>query len=146
MQKLKPKMFSVMKTYTKQQFFKDLLAGIIVAIIALPLNIAFALGSGVSAEKGIYAAIIASIICGILGGSRVQISGPTGAFIVITQSVLSQFGAEGLAISMLIAGIILILLGVFKLGKLVRFIPAPITTGFTAGISYSYSCHSSDKM
>lgn len=134
MQKLKPKMFSVMKTYTKQQFFKDLLAGIIVAIIALPLNIAFALGSGVSAEKGIYAAIIASIICGILGGSRVQISGPTGAFIVITQSVLSQFGAEGLAISMLIAGIILILLGVFKLGKLVRFIPAPITTGFTAGI------------
>lgn len=134
MEKLKPKLFSVMKNYTKEQFIKDVIAGFIVAIIALPLNIAFALGSGVSPEKGIYAAIISSIICGVLGGSRVQISGPTGAFIVITQSVMSQFGAEGLAIAMLIAGVILILLGIFKMGKLIRFIPAPITTGFTAGI------------
>ncbi len=134
MNRLKPKLFSVMKTYTKEQFLKDVVAGIIVAIIALPLNIAFALGAGVSPEKGIYSAIIASIICGLLGGSRVQISGPTGAFIVITQSVVAQYGLNGLAVSMLIAGIILVLLGLFRMGKLVRFIPAPITTGFTAGI------------
>ncbi len=134
MNKLKPKLFSVMKNYSKEQFVKDVIAGIIVAVIALPLNIAFALGSGVSAEKGIYAAIIASIICGLFGGSRVQISGPTGAFIVITQSVIAQYGLDGLAISMMIAGVMLVLLGLFRLGKLVRFIPSPITTGFTAGI------------
>ncbi len=134
MGKLKPKMFSVMKTYSKEQFIKDIVAGIIVAIIALPLNIAFALGAGVSAEKGVYAAIISSIICGLFGGSRVQISGPTGAFIVITQSVIAQYGFSGLAVSMIIAGIMLILLGLFRLGRLIKFIPSPITTGFTAGI------------
>lgn len=134
MDKLKPKLFSVMKHYSAAQFKKDLIAGIIVAIIALPLNIAFALGAGVSAEKGVFAAIIASIICGLLGGSRVQISGPTGAFIVITQSIIAGYGLDGLAISMMIAGIILVLLGVFRMGRLIKFIPAPITTGFTAGI------------
>lgn len=135
MEKIKPKLFSVMKTYTKEQFVKDLIAGIIVAIIALPLSIAFALGAGVSPEKGIYAAIIGSLVCGFLGGSRVQITGPTGAFIVITQSVILQYGLQGLAMAMVIAGVMLILLGAFKLGKLVKFIPAPITTGFTAGIA-----------
>lgn len=134
MDKLKPKLFSVMKQYSAEQFKKDLIAGIIVAIIALPLNIAFALGAGVSAEKGVFAAIIASIICGVLGGSRVQISGPTGAFIVITQSIIAGYGLDGLAVSMIIAGVILVLLGVFRMGRLIKFIPAPITTGFTAGI------------
>ena len=134
MERLEPKFFYTIKHYSKEQFFKDAISGIIVAIIALPLNIAFALGAGVSAEKGIYAAIIASIICGLFGGSRVQISGPTGAFIVITQSVIAQYGLNGLAVAMIIAGIILIILGGFRLGKLIRFIPAPITTGFTAGI------------
>ncbi len=134
MQRLEPKFVYTITHYSKEQFFKDLIAGIIVAIIALPLNIAFALGAGVSAEKGIYAAIISSIICGLLGGSRVQISGPTGAFIVITQSVIAQYGLDGLAVSMIIAGMILILLGAFRLGRLIKFIPSPITTGFTAGI------------
>lgn len=134
MEHLEPKFFYTIKHYSKEQFLKDTISGIIVAIIALPLNIAFALGAGVSAEKGIYAAIIASIICGLFGGSRVQISGPTGAFIVITQSVIAQYGLNGLAVAMIIAGIILIILGGFRLGKLIRFIPAPITTGFTAGI------------
>lgn len=134
MERLEPKFFYTITHYSKEQFVKDLISGIIVAIIALPLNIAFALGAGVSAEKGIYAAIIASIICGLLGGSRVQISGPTGAFIVITQSVIAQYGLDGLAVAMIIAGIILMLLGLFRLGRLIKFIPSPITTGFTAGI------------
>ena len=120
---------------TKNQFVKDVISGIIVAVIALPLSIAFALGAGVSAEKGIYAAIISSLICGIFGGSHVQISGPTGAFIIITQSVIMQYGTDGLIISMIIAGIMLILMGIFRLGKLIKFIPSPITTGFTAGIA-----------
>lgn len=134
MERLEPKFFYTITHYSKEQFVKDLISGIIVAIIALPLNIAFALGAGVSAEKGIYAAIIASIICGLFGGSRVQISGPTGAFIVITQSVIAQYGLDGLAVAMIIAGIILIFLGLFRLGRLIKFIPSPITTGFTAGI------------
>uniref|UniRef100_UPI0040576AF6 SulP family inorganic anion transporter n=1 Tax=Acetatifactor sp. TaxID=1872090 RepID=UPI0040576AF6 len=134
MNHFEPKIVYTITHYSKEQFFKDVFAGIIVAIIALPLNIAFALGAGVSAEKGVFAAIIASIICGLLGGSRVQISGPTGAFIVIIQSVIAGYGLDGLAISMIIAGIILVLLGLFRLGGLIRYIPAPITTGFTAGI------------
>lgn len=123
-----------LKSLNKNQLIKDIISGIIVAVIALPLSIAFAIGAGVSAEKGIYSAIISSLICGILGGSRVQISGPTGAFIVITQSVILNYGMEGLAVSMMIAGIILMLMGIFRMGKLIKFIPSPITTGFTAGI------------
>lgn len=134
MKTFKPKIFSVMKNYSKEQLIKDVISGIIVAIIALPLSIAFALGAGVSAEKGIYAAIISSLIGALLGGSRVQISGPTGAFIVITQSVILSYGMNGLAISMIMAGIFLVLLGVFKLGRMIKFIPSPITVGFTAGI------------
>jgi len=134
MKQMKPKILTALRGYTKEQFLKDLIAGIIVAIIALPLSIAFAIGAGVSAEKGIYAAIISSIVCALLGGSRVQISGPTGAFIVITQTVIMQYGTEGLAVAMLIAGVMLMAMGIFRLGKLIRFIPAPITTGFTAGI------------
>jgi len=137
MEKLKPKLLSVMKQYNKKQFFLDLKAGIIVAIIALPLSIAFALGCGISAEKGIWASIIASIIVALFGGSRVQITGPTGAFIVITQSIISRYGTEGLMIATIMAGIMLILMGFFRLGKLVKYIPAPITIGFTAGIGVS---------
>lgn len=134
MEQMKPKILTALRGYTKEQFVKDLVAGIIVAIIALPLSIAFAIGAGVSAEKGIYAAIISSILCALLGGSRVQISGPTGAFIVITQTVIMQYGIQGLAVAMIIAGVMLIAMGIFRLGRLIRFIPAPITTGFTAGI------------
>lgn len=135
MEKMIPKIFSVSKNYSKQQFIKDMRAGIIVAVIALPLSIAFAIGSGVSAEKGIYSAIISSIIVALVGGSRVQITGPTGAFIIITQSILTGYGMNGLMIATIMAGVMLLLMGIFKLGKLIRFIPAPITIGFTGGIA-----------
>lgn len=134
-EKLKPKLLSVMKGYNGKQFGKDMLAGIIVAIIALPLSIAFALGCGVSAEKGIYAAIISSLIVALLGGSRVQITGPTGAFIIITQTIITKYGPDGLMVAMIFAGIMLILFGIFRLGKLIKFIPSPITIGFTGGIA-----------
>lgn len=132
---MKPKLLSTMKNYSFSLFKNDLKAGIIVAIISLPLSIAFALGSGVSAEKGIYSAIISSIIIGLLGGSRVQITGPTGAFILIIQSTISKYGVEGLMITTILAGIILIIMGILKLGKLIKYIPTPIVTGFTGGIA-----------
>lgn len=135
MEKMKPKLFSVLKMYSAQQFVKDMIAGIIVAIIALPLSIAFALGCGVPAERGIYSAIISSIIVALLGGSRVQITGPTGAFIIITQSIITGYGMNGMMISTVVAGVMLILMGVFKLGRLIKYIPAPITIGFTGGIA-----------
>ena len=135
MEKMKPKLLSVMKQYNRKQLIKDMMAGVIVAIIALPLSIAFALGCGVSAEKGIFSAIISSIIVAILGGSRVQITGPTGAFIIITQSIVAGYGLNGLMIAMIMAGVMLILMGFFKLGRLIKYIPSPITIGFTGGIA-----------
>lgn len=135
MDKLKPKLFSVMKTYTKEQFVKDVVAGIIVAIIALPLSIALALASGVTPEKGIYTAITAGFVISFLGGSRVQIAGPTAAFATIVAGIVAKNGFEGLVIATLMAGIILILMGVLRLGSLIKFIPYTITTGFTAGIA-----------
>ncbi len=135
MDKLKPKLFSVMKTYTKEQFIKDIVAGIIVAIIALPLSIALALASGVTPEKGIYTAITAGFVICLLGGSRVQISGPTAAFATIVAGIVAQNGMEGLIIATLMAGVILILMGLFRLGNLIKFIPYTITTGFTSGIA-----------
>jgi len=135
MDKLKPKLFSVMKTYTKEQFVKDIIAGIIVAIIALPLSIALALASGVTPEKGIYTAITAGFVISFLGGSRVQISGPTAAFATIVAGIVATSGMEGLIIATLMAGAILILMGVFRLGNLIKFIPYTITTGFTSGIA-----------
>ncbi len=135
MDKLKPKLFSVMKTYTKEQFIKDVIAGIIVAIIALPLSIALALASGVTPEKGIYTAITAGFVISFLGGSRVQISGPTAAFATIVAGIVAQNGMEGLILATLMAGVILILMGVFRLGNLIKFIPYTITTGFTSGIA-----------
>ena len=135
MEKLKPKLFSVMKTYTKEQLIKDIIAGIIVAIIALPLSIALALASGVTPEKGIYTAIIAGFLISFFGGSRVQISGPTAAFATIVAGIVAENGMEGLLVATILAGIILILMGLLKFGSLIKFIPYTITTGFTAGIA-----------
>lgn len=135
MEKLKPKLFSVMKTYTKEQFVKDIISGIIVAIIALPLSIALALASGVSPERGIYTAIVAGFIISFLGGSRVQIAGPTAAFATIVAGIVASKGMAGLAVATIMAGILLILMGLFRVGSLIKFIPYTITTGFTAGIA-----------
>lgn len=135
MEKLKPKLFSVMRTYTKEQFIKDVISGIIVAIIALPLSIALALASGVSPERGIYTAIVAGFVISFLGGSRVQIAGPTAAFATIVAGIVAEKGMEGLAVATIMAGIILIMLGFFRVGSLIKFIPYTITTGFTAGIA-----------
>ncbi|MDD6811458.1 MAG: SulP family inorganic anion transporter [Lachnospiraceae bacterium] len=135
MEKLKPKLFSVMKTYTKEQFVKDVISGIIVAIIALPLSIALALASGVSPERGIYTAIVAGFIISFLGGSRVQIAGPTAAFATIVAGIVADKGMAGLAVATIMAGVLLILMGFFRVGSLIKFIPYTITTGFTAGIA-----------
>lgn len=135
MEKLKPKLFSVMKSYTKEQFVKDVIAGIIVAIIALPLSIALALASGVTPEKGIYTAITAGFVISFLGGNRVQIAGPTAAFATIVAGIVAKNGMDGLIIATLLAGVILILMGLFRLGNLIKFIPYTITTGFTSGIA-----------
>ena len=133
METLKPKLFSTMKTYTKEQFIKDLISGIIVAIIALPLSIALALASGVNPEQGIYTAIVAGFLISFLGGSRVQIAGPTAAFATIVAGIVAKNGMEGLIAATIVAGVFLILMGVLRLGSLIRFIPYTITTGFTAG-------------
>lgn len=133
---LKPKVFSVLQQgYTREQFFKDLIAGVIVGIIAVPLSIALAIASGVSPEKGLYTAIIAGFLISLFGGSRVQIGGPTGAFVVILYKVVQEKGYSGLVVATLMAGVILILLGLFKLGSIIKYIPYPITTGFTSGIA-----------
>ncbi len=132
---LKPKLFSVMKSYTKKQLMQDIIAGIIVAIIALPLSIALALASGVEPACGVYTAIAAGFIVSLLGGSRVQIAGPTAAFATIVAGIVATQGMDGLFIATILAGIMLILMGVFKLGSLIKFIPYTITTGFTAGIA-----------
>lgn len=132
----KPTLFSVLKQgYSKEQFSKDLFSGIIVGIVALPLAIAFAVASGVSPEKGLITAVIAGFFISFLGGSRVQIGGPTGAFIVIVFGVLQQYGFDGLLISTILAGFFLILFGILKLGTLLRYIPHPLIVGFTSAIA-----------
>ena len=135
MNELKPKLLSVMKTYSKEQFLKDIIAGVIVAIIALPLSIALALASGVSPMMGIYTAIVAGFVAGLFSGSRIQVTGPTAALATLVASVAMKHGINGLAVTTVLAGIILILMGVCKLGNLIKFIPYTITTGFTAGIA-----------
>lgn len=135
MKEFTPKLFDVLKHYTGQQFVKDMVSGIIVAIIALPLSIALALASGVSPEQGIYTAIFAGFVISFLGGSRVQISGPTAAFATIVAGIVAENGMQGLVVATIMAGIILILMGLFKFGNLIRFIPYTITTGFTIGIA-----------
>lgn len=131
----KPKLFSTLKNYSKKTFMADLMAGIIVGIVALPLAIAFGIASGVSPEIGITTAIVAGFIISLLGGSNVQIGGPTGAFIIIVYGIIQQYGHEGLLIATILAGTILILLGVFKLGTIIKYIPYPIIVGFTSGIA-----------
>ena len=130
-----PKLFSTLKNYTKTDFTTDLMAGIIVGIVALPLAIAFGIASGVSPEKGIITAIVAGFIISFLGGSKVQIGGPTGAFIVIIYGIIQEYGIEGLMVATMMAGVLLILLGIFKLGTIIKFIPYPIIVGFTSGIA-----------
>ncbi|MDR1503133.1 MAG: sodium-independent anion transporter, partial [Prevotella sp.] len=130
-----PQLFISLKTYDKGKFINDLMAGLIVGIVALPLALAFGIASGVTPEQGIITAIIAGFIISFLGGSRVQIGGPTGAFIVIVYGVVQTHGIKGLLIATIIAGVILVLLGIFKLGKIIKFIPYPIIVGFTSGIA-----------
>lgn len=131
----KPKLWDSIKTYTKEKFFGDLMSGIIVGIVALPLAIAFGIASGVSPEKGIITAIIGGFVVSFLGGSSVQIGGPTGAFIVIVYGIIQNFGIEGLTVATLLAGIFLVLMGVLRLGTVIKFIPYPIIVGFTSGIA-----------
>lgn len=137
MQKLDfhPKFLTCLRGYNKTTFMSDLMAGVIVGIVALPLAIAFAIASGVSPEKGIITAVIAGFIVSALGGSKVQIGGPTGAFIVIVYGVIQQYGISGLTVATIIAGVLLVLLGVFKLGTVIKFIPYPVVVGFTSGIA-----------
>lgn len=130
-----PKLFDCMKGYTKEQFIKDVIAGVIVAIIALPLSIALALASGVGPEQGIYTAIFAGFVISLLGGSGVQIAGPTAAFATIVAGIVAKNGMEGLVIATIMAGILLIIMGLLKFGNLIRFIPYTITAGFTIGIA-----------
>ena len=134
-EKLKPKLFSVLKGYTPQQFIKDVTAGVIVAIIALPLSIALALASGVSPEQGLYTAIVAGFLVSFLGGSRVQIAGPTAAFATIVAGIVASQGMDGLVISTIMAGMIMIVMGLCRFGKLIKYIPGTITSGFTFGIA-----------
>ena len=134
-QYIKPKLFSTLKGYTRAQFAKDLVAGIIVAIIALPLSIALAIASGVNPEQGLYTGVIAGFFISFLGGSRVQIGGPTAAFVVIIYGIVSQYGMSGLATATFLAGLMMIVMGLLKFGNLISFIPKTITVGFTLGIA-----------
>ena len=131
----RPKLFDTLKNYTRQQFGKDAMAGLIVGIVALPLAIAFAIASGVSPEKGLVTAIMAGLIISAMGGSRVQIGGPTGAFIVIVYGIVQVHGVNGLIIATFMAGIMLIIMGFARLGSVIKFIPHPLITGFTSGIA-----------
>ncbi len=131
----KPKLFDTLKNYNRQQFGKDVMAGLIVGIVALPLAIAFAIASGVSPEKGLITAIIAGFIISAMGGSKVQIGGPTGAFIVIVYGIVQAHGINGLIIATFMAGIILIIMGLVRLGSVIKFIPHPLIIGFTSGIA-----------
>jgi len=135
MEKIKPMLFTTWKTYSKEQFVKDVIAGIIVAIIALPLSIALALASGVGPEQGIYTAIVAGFVISFLGGSQVQVAGPTAAFATIVAGIVAENGFDGLVVATILAGIFLIVMGFCHFGSLIKFIPYTITTGFTAGIA-----------
>lgn len=134
--RLEPKIFAVFREgYSRKQFYSDLAAGTTVGVVALPLAIAFAIASGVKPEQGLYTAIIAGFLISLLGGSRAQISGPTGAFVVIIYGIVQQYGYDGLAVATLIAGLLLMLMGLFRMGALLKFIPYPVTVGFTTGIA-----------
>ena len=132
---LVPKLFTTLKSYTRAQLVDDLIAGVIVGIVALPLAIAFAIASGVSPDRGLYTAIVAGFIISALGGSRVQIGGPTGAFVVIVYGIIQKYGYDGLAVATVLAGIFLVIIGVVRLGAVIKFIPHPVVVGFTSGIA-----------
>ena len=131
----KPKLLLDLRDYSKEKLSADIMAGLIVGIVALPLAIAFGIASGVTPEKGIITAIIAGLAVSLFGGSRVQIGGPTGAFIVIVYGIIQQYGEAGLLVATILAGIFLVLLGVFHLGTIIKYIPYPIVVGFTSGIA-----------
>ena len=135
MRELTPQLIHSLKHYSKEDFTKDLVSGVIVAIIALPLSIALALASGVAPEQGLYTAIVAGFIISALGGSKVQIAGPTAAFATIVAGIVAKNGMEGLAVATILAGVMLVLMGVLRMGSMIKFIPYTITTGFTAGIA-----------
>ena len=130
-----PKLFTTLKDYDREQFTRDLIAGVIVGIVALPLAIAFAIASGLSPERGLYTAFIAGFLISALGGSRVQIGGPTGAFVVIVAGIVQRFGVDGLLVATLMAGVILVVFGLVRMGAAIKFIPFPVTIGFTSGIA-----------
>lgn len=132
---IQTKLFSCLKTYDKKTFMSDLMAGIIVGIVALPLAIAFGIASGVTPEKGIITAIVAGLVISLFGGSKVQIGGPTGAFIIIIYGIIQKYGFEGLTIATLMAGLFLVLFGLLRLGTIIKYIPYPIVVGFTSGIA-----------
>ena len=130
-----PKLFSTIRSYNKEKLLQDSIAGMIVGIVAIPLAIAFGISSGVGPTEGLITAIIAGFIISAFGGSKVQIGGPTGAFIVIIYGIIQQHGLAGLLIATIMAGILLILMGLFKLGNVIKFVPYPVIVGFTAGIA-----------
>ena len=130
-----PKLVTTLKDYNRQQFANDLSAGVIVGIVALPLAIAFAIASGVSPERGLITAIVAGFLISALGGSRVQIGGPTGAFVVIVYGIVQKYGIEGLTVATLMAGFMLLAMGFARLGSVIKFVPTPLVTGFTSGIA-----------
>lgn len=132
---LVPKLFTTLKSYDRDQFVADISAGVIVGIVALPLAIAFAIASGVSPDRGLYTAIVAGFLISLLGGSRVQIGGPTGAFVVIVYGIVQKYGIDGLTVATLMAGVILIIIGAVRLGSVIKFIPHPVVIGFTSGIA-----------
>src|SRR5208337_3687477 len=130
-----PQLLTSLRSYSKQQFVTDVLAGGVVGVVALPLAMAFAIASGVTPEKGLYTAIVAGFLISALGGSRVQIGGPTGAFVVLVYDIVQRHGLDGLALCTFMAGGILLLMGLLKLGSVIKFIPFPVITGFTSGIA-----------
>src|SRR5215204_6110147 len=130
-----PKLFTALRGYDRQQFTSDLTAGVIVGVVALPLAIAFGIASGVTPAEGLYTAIIAGFLISALGGSRVQIGGPTGAFVVVVYGIVQEYGIDGLTVATLMAGVMLVIMGLAKLGAAIKFIPYPVTTGFTSGIA-----------
>ena len=132
---LKPQLFSSLKNYNRSMFFSDITSGLIVGVVALPLAIAFAIASGVTPEKGLITAVIAGFLISVLGGSKVQIGGPTGAFVVIVYSIIENYGLNGLLISTVMAGVILVIMGFVKFGSIIKFIPHPVVVGFTSGIA-----------
>jgi SulP family sulfate permease len=130
-----PKLWTTLQSYDRQQFGRDAIAGIIVGIVAIPLAIAFAIASGVTPDRGLWTAIVAGFLISALGGSRVQIGGPTGAFVVIVYGIVQKYGVDGLTVATFMAGALLLVMGAAKLGNMIKFIPHPVITGFTSGIA-----------